>query len=509
VLVKKRPVPSIFRENSNAAARGDSTRSEKPPILAAAMSTGEEGLTEEREVGARARIGSTIDGKWRLDALLGIGGMAVVYAATHRNGTRGAIKILNPEIAVNTHAKSRFLREGYVANTIRHPNVVQVVDDDEAADGTVYLVMPLLEGDALQASVTAGEKLTEGAVLEIAHQILEALEAAHEKGIIHRDLKPGNLFKTKGGEVKLLDFGIAKVRESTGAGIPNVTTLATLGTPGFMPPEQARGRLDSIDGRADIWALGATMFALLTCRHVHEEVTANEQLLAAMTKPAPPLKSLAPEMSDDVAALVDRALAFDREQRFPDATSMKAAVAEALRAREIEPRGRVSAPSSADRIVIRSSDAPVEASSVLGDAPTLSAPSTDDASVKDITAGPPRRRRLELVALVAGLSFGAYALLRSNGAPATSKVEPSPSVAASAVRSEESEASTTVASTSATPPPSITVDAGAPVLAPASKPAPPKASTPRAAFAAHGSAAVPSSSSPSSASSVDIFNRRH
>src|SRR5690606_11384182 len=117
----------------------------------------------------------------------------------------------------------------------------------------------------------------------------------------------------------------------------------------------------SIDGRVDIWALGATMFALLTCRYVHEEVTANEQLLAAMTKPAPPLKSVAPEMSDDVAALVDRALAFDRDQRFPDAAAMKAAVVEALRARGVSPRGRPPAPSSgeisSERIVIRASDA--------------------------------------------------------------------------------------------------------------------------------------------------------
>jgi len=330
--------------------------------------------------------------------------------------------------------------------------------------------------------------------------------------------------------VRLLDSGIAKSGESTGAGVPKGTTLATLGTPGFMRPEQARGRLDSIDGRVDIWALGATMFALLTCRHVHEEATANEQLLAAMTKAAPPLRSVATEMSEDVAAIVDRALAFDREQRFPDAGAMKAAVAEALRARDVEPRGAAGVPGAAasspgatsgDRIIIRSSDAPLDATaSGLGDAPTLSAPSTDDASVKDVTAPPPRRRRVELVAVVVALALGSFVLVRSIGAPASSKTDPSASAAANVVRSEEPGSSAPSAPPSTTgfapaPPSAPSVEAAP--LASAPKSPPPKSSTTRVPIGAPGSARVslPSSSAPSSsaatpaAGSVDIFNRRH
>src|SRR5678815_558261 len=203
------------------------------------MSAGDEALAR-----ARARIGSLVDGKWRLDSLLGVGGMASVYAATHRNSTRAAIKILNPEIALNTDAKTRFLREGYVANNIGHPGVVLVQDDDEAPDGTVYLVMELLEGETLQSILAQGRRLPPGEVLRIAHDVLDVLEVAHAKSIVHRDLKPGNLLLTKDGHVKLLDFGVAKVRESTAVGIPNVTTLSPMGTPGFMPPEQARGRWD-------------------------------------------------------------------------------------------------------------------------------------------------------------------------------------------------------------------------------------------------------------------------
>ena len=290
--------------------------------------------TSER---ARARVGTTVDGKWHLDDLLGVGGMACVYAATHRNGTRAAIKVLNPDIALNTDAKTRFMREGYVANKIGHPRVVLVQDDDEAPDGTVYLVMELLEGQTLQNVIADGKVLGMREVLRIARDILEVLDAAHAKEVIHRDLKPGNLFLLRDGTVKLLDFGVAKVRESTVVGVPNVTTLSAMGTPGFMPPEQARGRWDSVDGRADLWALGATMFALLSRRYVHEEETPNEQLLAAMTKPAPKLRDALPEAPVFVADIIDRALAFDREERFRDAAQMKRAVEDALERLEKEP----------------------------------------------------------------------------------------------------------------------------------------------------------------------------
>src|SRR5687767_9352277 len=167
-------------------------------------------VTDPSAERARGRVGATVDGKWHLDALLGVGGMASVYAATHRNGTRAAIKVLNPDIALNPDAKSRFLREGYVANKIGHPRVVLVQDDDEAPDGTVYLVMELLEGETLQSVIAEGKSLGTKEVFRIAHDILEVLEVAHAKDVIHRDLKPGNLLLARDGSVKLLDFGVAK-----------------------------------------------------------------------------------------------------------------------------------------------------------------------------------------------------------------------------------------------------------------------------------------------------------
>ncbi len=283
--------------------------------------------SEQIVAALRARVGTTINQKWRLDELLGVGGMAAVYAATHRNGKRGAVKILHPEVAANPSLKARFLREGYVANKVDHPGAVSILDDDEAPDGTVYLVMELLHGETLDAKI-ARRQLGFDEALSIAGHTLDVLSAAHEKGIIHRDIKPGNLFFTRDGTVKVLDFGIARLREATsaGAGYPLAVTRHSMGTPGFMPPEQARGLHDEVDARSDVWAVGATMFTALTGQPVHDGRTPNEQLLAGMTQPAPPLASRRLDAPPEVAQIVDRALAFERADRFQDAAEMRAAV---------------------------------------------------------------------------------------------------------------------------------------------------------------------------------------
>jgi len=479
---------------------------------------------------ARARVGATVDGKWHLDSLLGMGGMAAVYAGTHRNGTRAAIKILNPEIALNTNAKTRFLREGYVANKIGHDGVVLVLDDDEAPDGTVYIVMELLEGQTLHALVSEGTKLDAVEVLRIAHDVLEVLELAHAKDIIHRDLKPGNLMLAPDGAVKLLDFGVAKVKEGTNGSVPNVTTLSTMGTPGFMPPEQARGRWDNIDGRADLWALGATMFALLTCRYVHEEETPNEQLLAAMTKPAPRLHDVMPEADPLVAEIVDRALAFDREQRYAGAVEMKAAVASAMR--ELADGRRSAVPSDAKPALARpASIAPAPAA----------APATDGGAVSDVrrasqagaerdsaTAGTRVSRSVWgfMAAGAAAIVVVAFAL--QNGArdaspsapaavpsatPETTFVKPpppppSPSTVSAAASAPASSGAAAAAPSAGAAVPNAAVPNAAvpPNVATARGASPPKASTPDAsagsAHAADASAAPP-------AASIDIFGRRH
>src|SRR6188768_1945630 len=222
---------------------------------------------------AESRIGSVVKNKWRLDRVIGVGGMACVYAATHRNKKRAAVKMLHHELSSDSAVRERFLREGYLANSVGHRGAVTVDDDDIAEDGTAYIVMELLDGETLEQRWRRKEqRLPLEEVLAVADQVLDTLAAAHEKGVVHRDLKPENLFLTRDGVVKLLDFGIGRLKELKGV---STTTLsgATMGTPAFMAPEQARGRWEEVDGQTDLWGLGATMFTLVAGEYVHESET--------------------------------------------------------------------------------------------------------------------------------------------------------------------------------------------------------------------------------------------
>jgi serine/threonine-protein kinase len=263
--------------------------------------------------------------------------MAAVYAATHRNGSRAAVKLLHAELSINPQVRTRFLREGYVANTVGHDGAVKVIDDDVAEDGSLFLVSELLDGETLEERcVRFGGRLSEDDVLSVTDQLLDVLVAAHAKGVIHRDLKPENVFLTRTGVVKVLDFGIARLRELSTAS--TATRAGTsMGTPAYMPPEQARGLWDEVDGRGDLWAVGATMFRLLAGQMVHEGRTSNEQLLSAMTKQAPPLASVLPSTGANVTHVVDRALAFERDKRWSDARRMQEAVRHAYHDRHGSP----------------------------------------------------------------------------------------------------------------------------------------------------------------------------
>ncbi len=263
--------------------------------------------------------------------------MAAVYAATHRNGTRAAIKILHAELGVHAHIRSRFFREGRVANTVGHDGAVKVLDEDEDERGSIYLVMELLDGESLDARASrAGGKLPIDEVLAAADQLLDVLIAAHAKGVIQRDLKPENVFLTRDGRVMVLDFGIARLRElSTQSHATRDGTA--MGTPAYMAPEQARGLWDEVDARADLWAVGATMFALMTGHPVHDGRTPNEVLVAAVTQKAAPLVTVRLDVPAPVAALVDRALAFQKPEHWPDAKSMQDALRHAYHSMHGEP----------------------------------------------------------------------------------------------------------------------------------------------------------------------------
>jgi serine/threonine protein kinase len=282
---------------------------------------------------AAQRVGSTVL-KWRLDALLGVGGTASVYAATHHNRSRVALKILHRELAASAELRARFLREAYVANSVGHEGAVQVLDDQLSEDGEPVLIMPLLEGRPLDALQAARGVLTVEEALGFADQILDVLAAAHARGIIHRDIKPQNVFITTAGAAKVLDFGVARLFDGSA-----VMTMAgtPVGTPAFMPPEQAGGRTAEVGPASDLWSVGATVLTLLTGRFVHESQNVQEHTVKAAVQPARSIAALRPDLPAPLVEWVDRALSFEIARRFQSAREMREALA-VVRAKIAPPR---------------------------------------------------------------------------------------------------------------------------------------------------------------------------
>ncbi|WP_437951776.1 protein kinase [Sorangium sp. So ce296] len=283
---------------------------------------------DDERAACERRVGTTLRGKWTIDRLLGIGGMAAVYAATHKIGRREAIKILHPEVARSKDLRARFEREAQAVNRFRHPGVVEIRDIDMTEDGAPFLVMELLDGESLADRLQRLGHIETGEMLRLMDELLDVLGAAHDQGIIHRDIKLDNLFVERTGRLKVLDFGIARMRDGVKTAM-RTRTGATLGTVSYMAPEQVRGI--SVDHRADLFAAGATMFRLIAKRRIHEARTESELLVKMATMAAPPLASVAPEAPPGLCALVDRALAFDRDRRYPDARTMQADMRALLR----------------------------------------------------------------------------------------------------------------------------------------------------------------------------------
>ncbi|HEX2880754.1 MAG TPA: protein kinase [Polyangiaceae bacterium] len=338
---------------------------------------------------AREREGQFLGDKWRLDRLIGLGGMAAVYEATHRNGHRAALKVLHPSLNHVPEVRQRFLEESYTANRINHGGVVTIRDDCILDDGTLFLIMDLLEGETLDEFYDrCGCTVVEA--LHIADAVLDVLISAHALGIIHRDIKPENIFITHDRQIKLLDFGIAWR--------PDAVTIDgdyALGTPIFMPPEQASCDWQAVDGRTDLWALGATLYLLLTGRYVHSAQSVDEELTVAMTQQVRPVRSIGPSVPEVVAAIVDTALAFDRNDRFADATSMQQAVRYALQLLTADPSLQ---PSNTQQTVVS--------------APLAAASSEADLDISDLDLGKPvQLPRVLLGSLAVGTLFGAAVVL--------------------------------------------------------------------------------------------------
>jgi eukaryotic-like serine/threonine-protein kinase len=274
-------------------------------------------------------VGTVLDGQYKIESLLGKGGMGAVYLARHiLLGDRVAIKILPPEVRNNAEWLRRFRREGQAARRFRHANAVTVYDLRTAADGTIYMVMEYVEGLTLDAELKRRGRFTAAEAFEILEPIMSVLNTAHAMGVVHRDLKPENIMIGKantGGEsaVKLLDLGIAKMREIAGVESSGSTELTmagqVLGTPYYMSPEQwgelSRDGNMEIDGRTDIYSLGLVVYQMITGQRPYTGITLPELRREHISVTPPPLCEKAPGVSKPFSDAIDRAISKDRGDR--------------------------------------------------------------------------------------------------------------------------------------------------------------------------------------------------
>ena len=295
-----------------------------------------------------AQAARLLAGKYRVERLLGRGGLGFVVAATDvRTGQRCAIKFLLAKTAMNDMAIERFRREAIAVASIDNDHVVRVYEVGQTESGAPFMVMEYLEGQDLGALVEASGPLPVGDAVVYFLQACSALKQAHAAGIVHRDLKPGNLFLTRAASgvpcLKVLDFGISKVRA-----FDRVISDANLvmGSPGYMSPEQMRATRDT-DARSDIWALGASLYEVLTGRRPFHGATLSE-LLIAIHKASPASPSLLrPEVPEGLATVVLTCLAKLPEDRYPDVDALAAALRPYAPLREaISASGSAQAPSA-------------------------------------------------------------------------------------------------------------------------------------------------------------------
>jgi serine/threonine protein kinase len=266
--------------------------------------------------------GLVVAGRYRLDGLLGEGGMGEVWSATHGvTGRRVALKrLVVPHDDAEGRAHARFVLEAQAACAVDHPNVVEILEFLEQADGAPVIVMELLRGETLASRLTRGPVLSIEETARVALPVVSAVGTAHARGIIHRDLKPANIFLTQLAEgelVKVLDFGIAKwLGQRPGGYALRTDTGSTLGTPCYMAPEQAMGDR-TIDHRADIWSLGVILYECLSGVRPVEGENAAQVVMRLLSTGIIPVERLVPAVTGDLAQLIGRMLSREPAQR-PD-----------------------------------------------------------------------------------------------------------------------------------------------------------------------------------------------
>ena len=287
------------------------------------------GLRPESNTFSGAGNDALIDGRYRVLEKLGEGGMGSVYKVEHiRMGKVAAVKVMRADAVQDKALTARFLQEARVVARLSHPNTVQVFDSGELPGGGLYMAMEYVPGKDLAWHLRAHGPMKEEKAVAIAVQVLKSLQEAHEAGIVHRDIKPANIMlvrRRKGGDeqVKLLDFGIAKLQESEGR---KSTTGDFIGTPAYMSPEQIRG--ESLDARSDIYSLGALLFELVTGRQLYVGNTPINIITQHVEGKLPTIVEVAPsvEVTSGFEAVLRKSLARQPADRYADADSFRAAL---------------------------------------------------------------------------------------------------------------------------------------------------------------------------------------
>jgi serine/threonine protein kinase len=274
--------------------------------------------------------GTVLGGKYRLRAPLGEGGMGAVWIADNLaiKGAEVAVKVLHAHFARETETVQRFRQEAEAAVCIGHPNIVKVFDFGSSPDGAPYLVMERMVGESLAARLEREGALAPEEAVDIVVEVLRALEAAHDKDILHRDMKPENIFLAQAGELimpKILDFGVSKILGDDAERVRMTRTGALVGTPAYMSPEQALGDA-TVDLRSDVWAMGVILYELLSGHLPYEGTNYNAVLIRIATGDSTPLAAVAPHLPPGLVAIVARAMARERGQRFGSVGAMREAL---------------------------------------------------------------------------------------------------------------------------------------------------------------------------------------
>lgn len=373
---------------------------------------------------ASALVGAVLSRRYRLVAPLGEGGMGLVFEAEvlpgsgAQPGQRVAIKLLRADHLADPQVRARFIDEGRACIRLVHPNVIRVFEVGEAEDGSPYIVMERLEGQALSDLAPIGHPISAARAVGIIQAVLAGLGAAHAQGIVHRDLKPENIFVTR-ETAKILDFGIAKVMDAAGGMGGRTRTGMLLGTPAFMSPEQARSARDA-DHRSDLWSVAVMLYEILTGRQAFSAPTEFARITQILTVEPDPPSSASPTLAP-FDAFFRHALEKERAHRFQSAEEMSHALASIPISISVSPPAAHHGPRTDVSPVGPTLSSPNEPRPLSERAPAPPPVIVLPASTNDPTsfAGPPRGISQVVVvllvagALMAGFVFG-FAVARMN-----------------------------------------------------------------------------------------------